>query len=217
MISNIQIRKVPSQKVLNYAIRKADIADISALVYLGAITLGEGYLTPQRLRRDITEQIGHVAVHEQKIVGYCISECLNPQSLKGQLLGHPQDEFIDLVRADKRGTLGLIQSVGVDPTYRKMGIASQMVQSGMADLKFRGIETIMALAWKTDTIHIGGVLTKLGFSARKQYEEFWSEQSIQYNFKCPVCGLPPCRCSAVLFSYSSTEDKPGKSICVGNV
>ncbi len=127
-------------------------------------------------------------------------------------MGHPEEEFFELRQADQRGTLGLLKSVGVDPSFRRKGIASEMVKYGMASLKEKNVEVVMALAWKTETVHIGGVLSRMGFTVRKRYEGFWSRDSIEKNYTCPACGLPPCKCDTVLYSFTFAADKPEKSI-----
>lgn len=195
--------KVQPQMVrrIEFSIRKAALEDIPIIRDLAAITLGEGYLTSEKLHHDLTEHIAHVAVYKHHIVGYCISECLPPGGLRQQLLGHPDDPYDDLRAADQKGALGLLQSVGVDPQFLRNGIATKMVEQGLQSLRDRGMQAIIALAWKTDTIHIGGVLTRLGFQKRQLYKAFWREESLN-TFQCPVCNNP-CVCDMVLFSWST--------------
>jgi hypothetical protein len=40
------------------------------------------------------------------------------------------------------------------------------------------------------------------FEFRIELPNYWKEDSIKENFTCPVCGNPPCLCSAVIYGMN---------------
>ena len=207
MITTLRSAKQHTLYQTQYSVRKAHIDDVAAILYLGKTTLGEGYLTTHGLYRDIADNIVYVATYQGEPIGYCVAECLSPGELKTQLLGHPEDPFPDLIQADQLGRLGLLQAAGVNPCFRRNGIATSMLKDSIDDLIQRGVEAIIGLAWKTETVHVGGVLDRLGFKPRQEYPHLWDMESIEKNYHCPVCGVPPCQCNGVLYSWNRSLDQ----------
>ena len=68
-------------------------------------------------------------------------------------------------------------------------------------LKENNIKFVIMAGWKNGTeVNIKGLALKEGFKEEFEIENFWKEDSLEYNFNCTACGKPPCLCSAVIYT-----------------
>jgi ribosomal protein S18 acetylase RimI-like enzyme len=98
-------------------------------------------------------------------------------------------------------TIGFIASMATAPEFEKRGVAHALLQAGLARLEKAGQPLICTIGWKGKgtVAHIDGLVRKAGFQAVHEFADYWKEDSLKKGYKCPVCGDPPCHCSAVLF------------------
>lgn len=76
-----------------------------------------------------------------------------------------------------------------------------LVKDSIDEFKRREIKTVCSIAWKSKyRTNIGGILKRLGFEQILEIQNYWKEDSIEKGYSCPVCGGPPCKCSAVIYN-----------------
>ena len=64
------------------------------------------------------------------------------------------------------GTVGWIETIGVDPAYRRLGIAKELVDHFVSSAEDHGIKTIFTLMTNNQT-EMQGFFSRLGFVAGK--------------------------------------------------
>lgn len=83
--------------------------------------------------------------------------------------------------------------------WENKGVASGLIDHGMQELHDQ-VDLMLSDVWKSDHIHIEGILLKRGYQKLKEISNYWSIDSIERNYKCQVCGAPPCECTGVIFA-----------------
>ncbi|MBI4525757.1 MAG: GNAT family N-acetyltransferase [Deltaproteobacteria bacterium] len=64
------------------------------------------------------------------------------------------------------GTVAWIEIIGVDPAYRRQGIAAKLIETFISSAEDHGIQTVFTLVNKSDT-EMEGFFTRLGFTEGK--------------------------------------------------
>lgn len=170
-----------------------------SVLALSSRLLGKGYL-PDIPQLDKNKTVLLVALSSKKFIGFAYARITEKDDLNVILKNRTIDIPPDLKLADERGTLGLLKTVCVEPENQGRGVATILIKECLNNLVTLGAETFICIAWKSSAgVQIGGVLSKLGFREWITLDKFWAEESISQNFSCPVCGNPPCNCSAVIY------------------
>ena len=183
------------------------------VLQLSSRLLGKGYL-PTISQSDKNKIVSLVAISSKKLIGFAHAKITEKDDLN-VILKNPQIDIPpDLKLADETGTLGFLKTVCVEPDFQGRGVATILIKECLNNLVTLGAETLICIAWKNSAgVQIGGVLSKLGFREWITLDKFWAEESISQNFSCPVCGNPPCNCSAVIYNcsdFSKERKKPFK-------
>jgi GNAT superfamily N-acetyltransferase len=177
---------------------------------LSSRLLGKGYL-PNIPRLDKNKTVLLVALSSKTFIGFAYARITEKNNLNGILKNRTIDIPPDIKLADERGTLGLLKTVCVEPDSQGRGVATILIKECLNNLVTLGAETLISIAWKSSAgVQIGGVLSKLGFREWITLDKFWAEESISQNFSCPVCGNPPCSCSAVIYICSDFDKERKK-------
>ncbi|MEO7002382.1 MAG: GNAT family N-acetyltransferase [Ktedonobacterales bacterium] len=167
--------------------------------------LGQGFISREQLLTYAAPQTGIpfrgalVAIEPAtgSVIGVLTIEIVGAEALQASFLGSYDlvcaDVAIRLLRPD---STGLIKSISVSPAYRGRGVASQLIERGLAELAAHGAEHTYSLAWtsKRDGCPLCGVLTAAGFRAVRRIERFWYNDSIANGYICPADDNP-CECA----------------------
>lgn len=95
----------------------------------------------------------------------------------------------------------MIGSIAVMKDYGKRGIGTALIKECLIRLSSKGARFAMMTAWKgKNGVHIGSLAEKNEFTKRFEIENFWKEDSIKNNYFCPECNLPPCHCTAAIYT-----------------
>lgn len=95
---------------------------------------------------------------------------------------------------------GMLASNAVMRGWRRRGIGSQLVESGLDFLKKKGCTACVADSWQSgETDSSASVLKAIGFRKLTTAHDYWKEESISEDYECPKCGSPPCECSASFY------------------
>ena len=81
-------------------------------------------------------------------------------------------------------------------------IKEKLFKQFIAFFESKNIHLITAFAWKSkEGFNMEGIFKKHNFPIVKTIENYWKLDSIEKKYGCPSCGdLPPCLCTAVIFS-----------------
>jgi DNA primase (bacterial type) len=190
-------------KFTDYEIVTPTEQAIPAIIAIADEQLGKNYLTIERLKESISNQSGNhycfIAVTKNKeIIGFCLNSALTNAEYKQDLL-IPADEIPTAIKyADQ---IGLMRTIAVKRQFHKFGIGTALTEKAIAVFQERHIPVICCLAWRSSKgINTAGILKVLNFQAVKELSDYWKEDSIEKQYKCSVCGDPPCRCSAVMYA-----------------
>lgn len=145
---------------------------------------------------DNTMSFCKIAKIDNKVVGFAMSVVLSLKELVDYLKIDKKDLPKFIIAAKK---ICVIKTVSVDSNFHGMGIGYKLVKSLIDDGTSNNINDFACVAWKSgDKINIKGILEAFDFTAYKEIENYWTEDSIKDGFQCPSCGNP-CHCSAVMY------------------
>ena len=97
--------------------------------------------------------------------------------------------------------IGYIDSITVDINYSGHGIGTLLLKETISRLKESNTTFSIMAGWKNkDQVNIRNLATKEGFKEEFTIENFWKDDSIEFNFDCTACGSPPCLCSAIIYT-----------------
>lgn len=144
------------------------------------------------------------ALHHGSVVGFVIAKRLSAEEFKSRYPRAAEALGRQLAYAD---TVGFIASLATAPGFEKRGIANTLLQMSLARLekdwggKSARPAFVCTLGWRgrEPVAHIDGLVRKAGFQPVHEFADYWKDDSLAKGYKCPTCGDPPCRCSAVLF------------------
>ncbi len=204
-LNTLERTKADSDRTLAYTLRPAEERDLSQILTIADQQLGADYFGSTLTENLEPFHLFTVAEHQGNILGFCsgmLFPAFDPPSCLSE---------VDLPRkVIEQAVCGLLKTVATRPDFELAGIASQLIEYNLKELQRNGAEIILGLAWKDvyGRINVGTIMQKLGFRILKEYPNFWYTNSLKQQYKCPVCGNPPCRCSAVLYGLEACENNP---------
>jgi ribosomal protein S18 acetylase RimI-like enzyme len=187
------------RKFKDYTIRKATVEDFPTVIRIADEQLGSGYLTKERLKKTLDEDLSDeiiVAEHNstKNIIGFSLYKHISYEDAEEISKGH---QFRNMMFAS---AIGYIATVATDECFKKYGIGTALIEKSISNMKENGINCFISTAWKhAGIINIGSVLENLGFTKELEIPKYWYESSIREGFNCPQCGNP-CVCSCVIYT-----------------
>lgn len=145
-----------------------------------------------------SKNISLCAICRGTVAGFLIAKALSVEDFRTL---YPNIEETLRRQISYAKTVGFIASMATAPEFEKRGVAHALLEAGLACLEKAGQPLICTIGWKGKgaVAHIDGLVRKAGFQAVHEFADYWKEDSLEKGYRCPVCGDPPCRCSAVLF------------------
>lgn len=181
------------QPDLNIDYRPLTPADFAAVLRLGNLVHGEGYLTPESLQHYYQQGIKHginagwVAYQQQYLAGFRLAFAAG----QWQPDHWCSPELWQLPAA----TVGYFKCNTVAPAHQGAGIGGQLLQLSIGSLRQQGAMAGLAHLWQQSPGNAavkyfsrhGGVLIK-------QHADKWRAESLA-GYACVRCGCD-CHCSA---------------------
>jgi GNAT superfamily N-acetyltransferase len=156
--------------------------------------LGESYLTASDFAKP--GAVSWVAAESRRVVGFSLAEVLSSRELFSM---YPKLRRV-IARELRHGRLALFRSVVVDERHRGEGVGGKLMRAALQYLDKKHCKVLM-LGWKRGRdVAIAGLAHRFAFKKRATIAALWSESSEKYGYTCPVCGPPPCRCWAVIYT-----------------
>jgi GNAT superfamily N-acetyltransferase len=102
---------------------------------------------------------------------------------------------------DLRGKkVGSLATLCVTETLQGKGIGQKITQRRLEWLQGKNCDIILGVSWVSGLSHTSNrVFDKLGFTAVNKVDQFYRQSSLEHPFICPQCGVPPCKCAAILY------------------
>jgi GNAT superfamily N-acetyltransferase len=96
--------------------------------------------------------------------------------------------------------VGSMETASVTESLQGQGIGQELTRHRIRWLSEAGCTAVIGVLWESGLANTSDrVFTKLGFERLSQVRGFYAHDSVRRGFICPVCGSPPCRCSASLY------------------
>jgi ribosomal protein S18 acetylase RimI-like enzyme len=96
--------------------------------------------------------------------------------------------------------VGSMETASVAESLQGQGIGQELTRHRIRWLSEAGCTAVIEVSWESGLANTSDrVFRKLGFERLSQVKGFYIEDSVRRPFICPVCGSPPCRCSASLY------------------
>ncbi|NLM35499.1 MAG: GNAT family N-acetyltransferase [Clostridiales bacterium] len=188
----------------NVTIKKLVKSHIPHIISIADNLLGKDHLT-----QEILEKITNgspdfycdVAIDSQnKVVGFYIGYITHPKIIEEKMKIN-QDEIPRSIKYANK--IGVIKTVVVEEKHQGYGIGTKLVESCMKELKKAGVQMICSIASKNRNFNnMDGIFKNLGFNIIAEVPEYWSDESIEKGYRCPICKEPPCECSAVIYNLT---------------
>jgi len=100
----------------------------------------------------------------------------------------------------QRHQVGSMEIVSVAESLQGQGIGQELTRHLIRWLSEAGCTAVIGVSWESGLANTSDrVFTKLGCERVSQVKGFYVDISVRRGFICPVCGSPPCRCSASLY------------------
>lgn len=180
-------------RIVSLKISKVSKETAAACMAIAEVQLGKDYI-PEKdfLNDDFHCVYGRM---ERDIVGFAIGKSLDRQDFINKFPKVAERLPNILPWAD---TVGMVSSVAIRQDCQGRGAGYALVQNVLQYLDAQSM-TVM-LGWSApDGVHIAGIAHALGFTEKAIIAEYWHDDSLSKGYRCPVCGSPPCHCSAVLY------------------
>ena len=166
------------------------------MVEIAENQLGKFYISDQ----DFTNEKNLVfrASMEKETVGFSIVRILSKEEFSAafQKIDNSDRKFIGHATI-----IGIIKSIAVAKSYQQRGIGDAIMKQSIDELKSAGVNIVVMIGWKSKLgTNIESLALLNGFRKACEIQNYWSEDSDLKNYDCPVCGAPPCTCSAAIYS-----------------
>lgn len=185
----------------DFKIARITKRQVPAVLSIAEKQLGAAYINVEDLLAE--ENVACYASISGKIVGFCTGKQIALDKIYESI---PQLREMKLKQLATVETLGMVASVATDPDYAGRGIGSALVEHCIAELEKKDFNVLAMTGWKSPKgVHIGSIAKNYGFKEVLEVPDFWKEDSLKHGYACPVCGQPPCRCSAVVYLRHSSN------------
>jgi ribosomal protein S18 acetylase RimI-like enzyme len=162
-------------------------------------TQGKGIFEPDYFGRCASgegDRLLLIALYEGKLAGVATARVL------------PENDFDYYVPFGKEAVeqlfqqhrVGSMETASVTESLQGQGIGQELARHRIRWLSEAGCTAMIGVSWESGLANTSDrVFRKLGFERLSQVKGFYADDSVRRGFICPVCGLPPCRCSASLY------------------
>jgi GNAT superfamily N-acetyltransferase len=161
-------------------------------------TQGKGIFTLDYFERcaSDSDKLLLLALIDGSLVGVAGARVL-PQDGFDYYLPFGREVILDLLQHHR---VGLMSTASVVEPLQGQGIGQELTRRRIQWMSDAGCTAQIAVSWESGLAHTSDrVFAKLGFKRLSQVKGFYGEDSVQRGWICPVCGPPPCRCSASFY------------------
>ena len=162
--------------------------------------LGKGFFeNPSRIAREPGSCVFVCITKDEEVAGFVCGKLLPKGGLQDFLEHRVPDMPQDLVEADARGVLGVIQTVAVAPEHRGKGIGTKLLRIAHDAIIGHGADKLIVTFKRGPTsAHVGRLMERQGFEFWLKLETFWKTRCDLGDFVCVDRG-EACTCEAVFY------------------
>ncbi|MEI7597299.1 MAG: N-acetyltransferase [Bacteroidota bacterium] len=176
---------------------KTEIKDI---IHISDRFIGENFQTFHSVENYLKNKKNILKVYRvnNKIVGFIKGKVIKSNLLQDTLLKTNQIIIDDLSCNEY---VGYFETICVKETFRRKKIATDLLLDLIASLKkIEPINIVYSTVWKTsDGTNAKKLVENIDFKIVSEIPDYWHDDSIAKNYKCPKCNLPPCKCSMLFY------------------
>ena len=188
---------------INYTFKPLDDNSIDEAIQICNQELGSGYLSAEYIQSLLNNENAYLVKAENsnsEIFGFGFCTILTHQELIDSLHPFQFKSLPENIKTEQ--VIGITNTITIKNEYKGIGIGSAIFKQFIAFFESKNIHLITAFAWKSkEGFNMEGIFKKHNFPIVKTIENYWKLDSIEKKYGCPSCGdLPPCLCTAVIFS-----------------
>lgn len=181
-------------KEINVSIENITQEIVPKIMRIAEKQLGDTYINEQELSEN---EVSLYAKAGNEVLGFCIGKVIETNQFLKQ---HKTIAERNNKVLNSTTKIGVLSSIAVNEKSKGRGVGTQLMNATLAAFESLGIKIVVMTGWKSSKgIHIGGLAKIAKFDELFEVPNYWYDDSIKNNYKCPECGNPPCKCSAVLF------------------
>ena len=124
-----------------------------------------------------TQSILLVALHDEKIVGFCAGDELENKT-------------------------GLLDLLVVHPSFQNLGIGSLLFKARMTAFSKLHITKFVLYHWVKTQLPEPKIAVAHGFKLKEVVANYWQQESLKVGYHCKECGPPPCTCACHVYERS---------------
>ncbi|MGE4290445.1 MAG: GNAT family N-acetyltransferase [Salinivirgaceae bacterium] len=170
------------------------MGEINHLLPIADVCFGAGYLKLNQFTRFLSkDSLSLIYRVDGKVVGYCLAQVFEKS-------GDCKESYVSEIK-ETSYPLGLIKNIAVLPEYQNQGIGNRLLDAVIHKLNVKfGCKTLHYPAWtESENYVFTKKLRRLGFTVQGVFPDYWAKDSLEKNYYCQRCGMPPCSCSLTLF------------------
>jgi len=177
---------------------------IPSIIKIADKELGNNFILPSHISENQHISMCASTIKKNKIIGFLLNQILTYSEFLS-IYSNIAEKY-DCFRNIKK--IGIIKTIAVDSKWQQKGIGTNLINTLLNkiylkcdDQIYSNIDLIFMMGWKQKNgiINISGIKNKFNFIEIGQINNFYYNNSLKYNYSCPVCGNPPCYCSVVLY------------------
>lgn len=181
-------------------IRRFKLADIPVLIQLSDSLFGENFITEKEFKTYSIDasKIGFVAVFEGEIAGFLLLQICEMESFLEYAVSEKEwfrSHFSESM------PVGVYKSIGVAEQFKKKGIGRLLTQKGIESMP-SNTKAITAICWEQEETPLLPLLEKFDFQFTRKIDHFWTTDSLRKKYSCKICGTPPCKCNAFIYTLN---------------
>ena len=161
---------------------------------------GTGYfIKPSEIAREPETCIFVCLAEKDRLAGFAQGRVLPRLGLRDFLEHRLEIVPPDLEEADALGSVGVLQTVAVDPEHRGNGVGTKLLTIVHDVLVGRGGDKLIATFKRGPaSSQVEGIMERLGFEFWNRLGTYWRDACDQGTFKC-VDRTERCNCEALFF------------------
>lgn len=168
-------------------------------------TFGTEYILEEDLKFFLRAPgFNKIAIQDNKVIGIILYRIMQEENFEeiftfNKILKKNGVEDFNINEEDS----ACVDTFAVHADYRGNGIGKLLLKIAMQDLEQYNLDNIITIAWKhRGPITSDRLFNKAGFKSLAEIKGFWTVESIEKNYECPVCGTP-CVCTANFMGMKS--------------
>ena len=176
----------------------------SQLIELSKMTFGEGYFSNPWLQVQNPGSLMYIAREgDEDIIGFTHGMLLEKGTLREYLGPGVTDYPPEILDADKKGNLAVIDVVAVAPGQRRKGVGFSLLQALHDGLIGVGADKLLVTFRRgPGASNVHGLMQSLGFDLWHKLPSYWHEACVRGDFKCADRKGGECVCEAMVFRKS---------------